>query len=136
LNYSDRPGSVMLNELQQWDWMFSGLSYGEALKTLRAPVQRFFEGSNIGRYEEVQKNEIHKLLRNLLQSPKEYDQHIVMTMASSIMLVTYGNEDDRFVSLAKRASAHIVLALRQGFFSLTLFHGVRDVFFIDIFQSR
>ena len=80
MNYSDRPNSVMVNELyvtiiaqisgplytyhtsrQRWDWMLSSLSYGEEHKKLRAPVQKFFESSNIQQFEDIQKDEVQKL---------------------------------------------------------------------------
>ncbi|KLO07636.1 O-methylsterigmatocystin oxidoreductase [Schizopora paradoxa] len=122
MNYSDRPSSVMINELQQWDWMLSNLSYGEQLKTYRTPVQKFFESSNILQYEDVQKKEIQKLLRSLLRSPENYLQHLKRSLASSIMMLTYGHEidsfDDPFVSLARKSSDHMELALQQGVFAV------------------
>jgi len=120
LNYSDRPNSIMVNELQRWDWFLSSMSYGEAFKRLRTPVQKFFESSNIVHYEDVQKNEVRKLLRSLLQTPTDYDLHIRKSMASTIMMITYGHEaesfDDPLVTLAKNASEHIDMALQQGVF--------------------
>ncbi|KLO07635.1 cytochrome P450 [Schizopora paradoxa] len=120
MNYSDRPTSVMVNELQQWDWMLSSLSYGEQLKKLRGPVQKFFESSNIQHYEDMQKNETQKLLRSLLRSPENYSQHLKTSLASSIMMVTFGHEidsfDDLLVTLARMASDHVEMAMQQGLF--------------------
>ncbi|KLO07637.1 cytochrome P450 [Schizopora paradoxa] len=118
--YSDRPTSVMLNELQHWDWMLSGLPYGEQLRKLRTPVLKFFEPSNIQQYEDIQMDEIQKLLRSLLRDPECFRQHFKTSMASSIMRISYGHEigsfEDPFISLANRASEHIDTALQQGTF--------------------
>ncbi|KLO07634.1 cytochrome P450 [Schizopora paradoxa] len=119
-NYSDRPTSVMVNELQKWDWNLINLCYGEGLRKLRAPVQKFFESSNILNFEDVMKREAQKLLRSLLQSPDEYGQHIRTSAASLIMMITYGHEidsyDDPFVRLARNSAEHLETALQKGAF--------------------
>jgi len=118
LNYSDRPNSVMLNELQHWDWAFSGMPYGDDWRRLRAPMQKFFEPTNLAQFEDVLNGEAEKLLRWLLHSPKQYDLHIRTIVASSIMVLTYGHEvtslDDPYVALARDGVREISLAFRQG----------------------
>lgn len=56
--------------------MLANMSYGEEWKRLRAPVQKFFEPSNMVQFEHVLKNEVQKLLRSLLLSPEDYENHI------------------------------------------------------------
>ncbi|KLO09746.1 cytochrome P450 [Schizopora paradoxa] len=120
LNYSDRPTSVMLNDLQRWDWMFVNQSYGEVFRRLRTPTQRFLESSNIVHYEEVLNSQSQKLLRALLRSPKDYDAQIRAAVASFIMMMTYGHDvvstTDPYVSLSEKGTVQLGVAMRPGAF--------------------
>ncbi|KLO09753.1 cytochrome P450 [Schizopora paradoxa] len=124
LNTSDRPNSVMVDELQGWSWMLANMSYGEEWKRLRAPVQKFFEPSNMVQFEHVLKNEVQKLLRSLLRSPEDYENHIGAAMASFIMMVTYGREvkssDDPFVLRAREGIEILSIANRRGAYLVDL----------------
>ncbi|KLO09739.1 cytochrome P450 [Schizopora paradoxa] len=118
LKYSDRPNSVMLNELQGWDWMFANLPYGDHWKRKRNPLQRFLESSNAAHHEQILKSEVQKLMRQLIHSPRDFYSDIRRSMASIIMMLTYGHEvlslDDQFVDLADKCIDQLALALRPG----------------------
>jgi len=131
LNSSDRPGSVMVMELQRWDWALVNISYGEEWKRLRAPVQKFFDQSSVRHYEEVQKDSARKCLQAILQTPEDYDLHIRTAISTSIMMLTYGHEvkssDDPYVALARDGIKELVLAMRQGAYLVDIIRWLKYV---------
>ncbi|KLO09750.1 cytochrome P450 [Schizopora paradoxa] len=120
LNYSDRPQSVMVKDLQRWDWLFSALSYGAEWRKKRAPVQRFFETPNLVRFEDTRKAEMQKFLRVLLRDPENYDTHTQACIASLIIRIVYGHEvtspDDPYATLSKKGFEYVAMAFRPGAF--------------------
>jgi len=94
-------------------------------------LQTFFEVTGAAHYEDVQKNEVHKLLRRLLESPKDFESHIQMSMASYIMMLTYGHEvvssDDPFISLVKEGTEQLQLAIKEGGFLVDVFPWLKYV---------
>ncbi|KLO17440.1 cytochrome P450 [Schizopora paradoxa] len=118
LNYSDRPGSVMMNELQRWDWIITTKSYGDDLRSLRDPMQKFFEANNLPMFDHILNHEAEKLVRGLLHAPNDCELQLRTAIASSIMMLMYGHEvtssEDPFVALARNAVKEIILAIRQG----------------------
>ncbi|KLO17442.1 cytochrome P450 [Schizopora paradoxa] len=118
LNYSDRPSTITLSELQQWDWAFTMKPYGEEWRRLRAPLQKFFDPANLAQLDNVLEYEAEKLLHNLIRSPGDYEMHVRTAVASFIMTTIYGHEvttsDDPSVNLAKEGVEQVSLALRPG----------------------
>lgn len=61
---------------QQWDWAFTLKSYGDDWRRLRAPMQKFFDPTNLVELDNILNYEAEKLLPKLLKSPKDYELHV------------------------------------------------------------
>lgn len=51
-------------------------SYGDDWRRIRAPMQKFFEPTNLSQFDHILNYEAEKLLLGLLTSPKDFELHV------------------------------------------------------------
>ncbi|RPD64505.1 cytochrome P450 [Lentinus tigrinus ALCF2SS1-7] len=102
-NYSDRPHSVMVN-LTNLDWIFVFKNYGLEWRRYRRAFHNQFLPTMVVRYQAIQQEVTHNLLRNLLEAPERFSYHIKFSFAASILRITYG------VNLTQGDTTHHKLA--------------------------
>ncbi|KAF9460799.1 cytochrome P450 [Collybia nuda] len=113
-NYSSRPFRTMVTDLMGWDWLFSGMPYGEFWKRHRNVFHRHFRPNDASPYHLLQTKETHTLLRNLQYTPENFRYHVRRTAAAIILNVAYGHqvadEGDDYVTLADQALSGLAKA--------------------------
>ncbi|TDL28096.1 cytochrome P450 [Rickenella mellea] len=106
-NYSDRPRLVLLSEIMSWDSFLTFLPYGDRFRKYRRLMQQHFNSTAVNKFKPLQIEETHRFLKNMLDSPEQFERHIHLLNASTMMMVTYGHrvttESDEYVRTAERA---------------------------------
>ncbi|KAJ7283162.1 cytochrome P450 [Mycena rebaudengoi] len=89
--YSDRPRSIMANELMGGDFAFSSMRYGDTWREHRRLFHSAFHLIASRRFRPQQVNASHDLLRRLLENPdEEVMNHIKHMNGALIMSIAYG----------------------------------------------
>ncbi|KAI5118845.1 hypothetical protein M0805_006164 [Coniferiporia weirii] len=118
--YSSRPSSIMISELQRWDWLVSNMPYGEKWRKHRAFLHRFLEPASVGKYVDLQTRETHRMLANFLNTPKDFIQHVRNSVGATIMMMAYGHEalpdNDPYLTIAEEGVAALAEAATPGVF--------------------
>ncbi|KAL0951326.1 hypothetical protein HGRIS_008031 [Hohenbuehelia grisea] len=104
LNYADRPALRMNTDLAGWHWNFAHMRYNEVWRKHRKTFHRDFNANAVERYYPTQMKATHDLLRNLLNSPQKFTDHVKTHAVTVILRVVYGydtqEETDYYVALA------------------------------------
>ncbi|GJE96483.1 cytochrome P450 [Phanerochaete sordida] len=104
--YSSRQHSVMLSELSGWirDWAF--WQYGDGWRKHRRFFTEHFRPELVPGYYAKQVKGVDKLLRNLLDSPEEFREHIRLLTTATILDIIYGfhiEAGDPLIELVQQA---------------------------------
>ncbi|KAH7928189.1 cytochrome P450 [Leucogyrophana mollusca] len=111
--YSDRP-TIATTKLFGMDFNTAHLGYGDRWKAHRKMLHQVFRAEAVTAYRPLQMQKAHQLVRDLLDSPENFSQHLGSMSTSVIMAILYGYEvaprDDpivegiaRFINLATRS---------------------------------
>ncbi|KAF4586172.1 hypothetical protein EYR38_010446 [Pleurotus pulmonarius] len=105
--YSDRPRSVLLEELMGWQDATTNMRYGPRFRKHRRFAQQTFNRGAVRSYQPLQRQEMGILLNSFASDPASFVQHFRRYGAATIMKITYGHDvksyDDKFVQLAEKA---------------------------------
>ncbi|KAI9449572.1 cytochrome P450 [Lactarius psammicola] len=116
--YSDRPSLVALNSILGMDWVPGFMSYGARWRSLRREFHAHFHPAASKAYRPLEQRAVHRLLRNLLQSPESFSQHLRHMAGQVILAIAYGidvrHQDDPHVALAEKALHAVSLATSMG----------------------
>ncbi|KAJ7834052.1 cytochrome P450 [Mycena olivaceomarginata] len=112
--YSYRPQFSMANEVIGWKFSLTSMDYGEKSKRQRRYLQYYFHKQRLPNYYPLQLKEVHRLLNDLVDDPKNY-RSLIKRMAGGItMMLTYGHEvdtiQDPFIIIAEKGVATITAA--------------------------
>ncbi|KAJ8077768.1 hypothetical protein PM082_002201 [Marasmius tenuissimus] len=122
--YSSRPHLPMLIDLMGWDGDFLMQPYGDRWKVRRKLFHHEFPVKDGKRHYSQQLKANRVLLKNLLDNPQEYREHIHHMSGSLILFVTYGiDAQDRrnhHVVNADKAVVAFTTALSPGAFKVDL----------------
>ncbi|KAI0259891.1 cytochrome P450 [Gloeopeniophorella convolvens] len=88
--YSDRPPFSALVELFCMRWNIALIPYGKEWRHLRHKFHGNFHPTAAKNYEPIELRSVHRLLRNLLASPKEFSQHLRHMAGQTILKIAYG----------------------------------------------
>ncbi|KAG7451643.1 cytochrome P450, partial [Guyanagaster necrorhizus] len=106
-NYCDRPAFHLFEEMG-WEGTLTFLRWGPRFQRNRKLIQSSFTKRQIVKYQELQTREARVLVRNLIQSPEEYDRLIRRFATAIIMDIAFGHEiksdADPFIQIAADAS--------------------------------
>ncbi|PIL26282.1 hypothetical protein GSI_12038 [Ganoderma sinense ZZ0214-1] len=106
--YSDRTRAVLLAELIGHDLSLPFLRYGERFRKHRRWMHDAVGSkASLLKYRPMQIREAHLLLRNLLETPDNFIEHLYRYVAGTLLEITYGQRltsmNDLIVQLAERA---------------------------------
>ncbi|PCH39679.1 cytochrome P450 [Wolfiporia cocos MD-104 SS10] len=108
--YSDRPHTVLYDQILGWVADIAFMEYGERWKKHRKWAQSAYNDKvTLRTYRPVQTREVYALLSNFLNTPDEFHMHIKRYVAALIMETAYGHRisttDDEYVRMADEALA-------------------------------
>ncbi|KAI5118847.1 hypothetical protein M0805_006166 [Coniferiporia weirii] len=92
--YSSRSKSVILSELEGWDYLVTTMPYNDRMRRHRAYYHRFFNLAAVNGYKPLQLRETHKMLARILKTPDDFFKHIRLMSGAVIMMIAYGREVD------------------------------------------
>ncbi|KAF9041562.1 cytochrome P450 [Panaeolus papilionaceus] len=119
-NYSSRPQFTMVSELMGWDWMFSGMVYGEPWRERRRLMHKYFNTRNSDFYQPTEIEFTRKMMPLLYQDPKEFLKITRQGMAGMTLSLAFGMDlkigDDPLITLAQDAVQSISDAVIPGAF--------------------
>ncbi|QRV84472.1 cytochrome P450 family protein [Ceratobasidium sp. AG-Ba] len=130
-NYSDRPIRYMIN-LLGWDKeIVIFLSYGPKLKYYRTLLQRALNNRVAPDYVPIQRHEVVKFLKRLVEDPSDFMENVHFMSASIAVRMAYGHKvespNDRFVQNAEEIMRAFSDALRPGKWMVDVFPVLRHV---------
>ncbi|KZT25573.1 cytochrome P450 [Neolentinus lepideus HHB14362 ss-1] len=130
-NYSDRTPLPMINDLMGWGWTFGMMRYGESWRKHRRMFENQFKTASTRAYWPTMTTQTHMLLRRLLDSPDNLDEHLRHNAASTIMKVIYGIDiapkNDRYVEIAEEALMALGQAAAPGAFLVDILPILKNV---------
>ncbi|KAE9399831.1 cytochrome P450 [Gymnopus androsaceus JB14] len=89
--YSDRPRFPMICELMGWDYNFGFIPYGTRWRKSRALFIQLFSPSNLKTHEKpLMQESVHVFLNRLLDTPKEFEDHMRFLSGGNIISSVYG----------------------------------------------
>ncbi|KAE9405177.1 cytochrome P450 [Gymnopus androsaceus JB14] len=89
--YSSRPRFPMICELMGWDHNFAFIPYGTRWRKLRALFTQLISPSNLETHEKPHMQEsVHVFLNRLLDTPKEFEDHLRFLSGGNIISSVYG----------------------------------------------
>ncbi|KAJ7251340.1 cytochrome P450 [Mycena rebaudengoi] len=117
--YSDRPRSIMINELMGAEFSFGSMRYGEYAREHRRLFHSAFHSTASRRFRPQQVNASHDLLRRLLENADdEIMNHIKHMNGTLIMSIAYGIDtlpsNDPYMVTAEAAIDAITEAIVPG----------------------
>ncbi|KAF8157210.1 cytochrome P450 [Crassisporium funariophilum] len=122
--YSSRPSFTMTTELMGWDWLMSGMLYGEPWRERRRLFQKHLRDSNTTLYQPGQLELIRKMLPRLLDTPDDFMAITRHAIGGLTLSLAYGinmqRSNDPYINLAEKAVASITVATAPGAFLVDL----------------
>ncbi|KAJ7690140.1 cytochrome P450 [Mycena rosella] len=110
--YSDRPRGHML-ELIGGTFMFALQRYGDTWRTHRRHFHHELNAVASRRFQSLELQQAHDLLRRILDNPDAYDEHYDYVFGGIMMTMAYGldilPQDDPYIS-----AAHVALRVMSG----------------------
>ncbi|KAI0259892.1 cytochrome P450 [Gloeopeniophorella convolvens] len=85
-----RPPFSALVELFCMRWNIALLPYGKEWRHLRHELHGNFHPTAAKNYEPIELRSVHRLLHNLLASPKDFSQHLRHMAGQTILKIAYG----------------------------------------------
>lgn len=105
--FSDRPRMVMLSEIQGWDWAFHTMNYGPSWKEHRRVLKRAEESLEPGEHQRHAVFASRRLVKYILQSPEDFNQHLRHAAGLVSLLIAYGIDvrpnNDPYVDAVEKA---------------------------------
>ncbi|KDR82203.1 hypothetical protein GALMADRAFT_135566 [Galerina marginata CBS 339.88] len=90
-NYSDRPVFPIIKRMG-WEYQLGFYQYGDKWRFNRKIFQQNFRPHAIQKYQPVQTQTVHAMLRSLLDSPEKFNDHNKLLSISVPMMTMYGYE--------------------------------------------
>ncbi|KAL0956441.1 hypothetical protein HGRIS_002589 [Hohenbuehelia grisea] len=104
--YSDRP-AMSVFELAGWSWNLAFMPYADRWRRHRRIMHQHFRPQAAVRYRHHELDNVHHLLRSLLDHPVDFWDHLRMFVSSAPLSLIYGYQakelDDPFITTPERA---------------------------------
>jgi len=116
--YSDRPPLKAL-ELFGIDFNMAFLPHGALWRRSRRELQASFRPADLESYQPLEQRAVHGLLRNLLSSPDNFEQHLRHMTGRVVMSIAYGididalPENDQYVEGAEKMTKALAAGSTQ-----------------------
>ncbi|EPQ51619.1 cytochrome P450 [Gloeophyllum trabeum ATCC 11539] len=121
---SSKVADDLFEKRMGWGWTFGMMRYGETWRKHRRMFESQFKPSSTRAYWPIMATQTHMLLRRLLDSPDDLDEHLRHNAASTIMKLIYGIDiapkNDRYVAIAEEALMALGQAAAPGAFLVDL----------------
>ncbi|KAF9462161.1 cytochrome P450 [Collybia nuda] len=131
VNYADRPSLVMANELMGWDWDMAHMPYSDRWRQHRKMFHQYFRPQAVPAYQQIQVEATTTLLRQLLEAPDDFREHIRQHAASAILRVVYGydvkSSHDHYVALAHEAIVGLSQTINVGSYLVDFLPSLRYI---------
>ncbi|KAK0460211.1 cytochrome P450, partial [Desarmillaria tabescens] len=118
--YSERPHLTMGGDMVGWKSVPGLLPNGAVLRRQRKLMHSIFGTNVVGQLHTVQETTALRLLRDLMNTPDKFDDHISRRVVGFILSITYGYEvngdGDALVELVDRAMAEFSQVTVPGAF--------------------
>ncbi|KAF7346445.1 O-methylsterigmatocystin oxidoreductase [Mycena sanguinolenta] len=128
--YSDRPWMATI-PLMGWDFSFSFMSYTDTWQKQKKLFHQSFRKEAIAAYHPILLRKVQDMLRSLLASPADYEEHVKVLTSAIIMAMIYGYDvksmKDRFVDLQQEAMRRLSESAVPGRFMVNIFPFLRHV---------
>ncbi|KAF4620237.1 hypothetical protein G7Y89_g14583 [Cudoniella acicularis] len=128
--YNDRPRFDFFVEAG-WDTSLTFMSSGPHLRKHRRMFQNALTPSNCFQYQDAQTQEARKLVKRLIESPGEWELHLVTFAVTVILRIAYGitvtGIDDPYVKLALNSSKAVERGGSAGTSLVDLFPVIRKL---------
>ncbi|KAI0364043.1 cytochrome P450 [Pilatotrama ljubarskyi] len=106
--YSDRPSMILHSEMIGQEAALVSIPYGDRFRKHR---KWLYDGvgnkEKLRSYQDLKYREVHRLLRNLLESPERFLDHIHLYFAAMMLEIAYGRRvsglEDDLVQAGERA---------------------------------
>ncbi|TFK87371.1 cytochrome P450 [Polyporus arcularius HHB13444] len=110
-NYSDRPVFPLFMNLG-WGVSVTFLKYGSQFFKQRRILQQYLAKQEVARFRPIHTEEAHKMLKNIVDRPQDFDWLVRRFGAAVIMKIAYGHQiesdDDEYIKLTENVSlAHV-----------------------------
>ncbi|KAI0747863.1 cytochrome P450 [Daedaleopsis nitida] len=110
-NYSDRPVFPLFMNLG-WGVSVTFLKYGAQFFKQRRILQQYLAKQEVVRFRPIHTEEARKMLKNMIDRPKDFDWLVRRFGAAVIMKIAYGHQierdDDEYIKLTENVSlAHV-----------------------------
>lgn len=116
--YSDRPIMKAFTSLISIDWSIALEPYGTRWRAWRKSFHENLHPAAANEYRPLELKAARLLLRNLLQTPDNFYEHLRHMTGRTILSVAYGidakEHDDYYISLAKQALDVVAKATEKG----------------------
>ncbi|KAJ7803823.1 cytochrome P450 [Mycena olivaceomarginata] len=128
--YSDRPHLPMLM-LMGWDFGIGFMKYGDRWRAHRRILHEAFNIAAVKQFQPQELAATHRLLRRILQDPRDIMDHFRHMSGALMMDVTYGidvrSSDDQYISIAEEAMHGLSVASIPGAFLVDTIPALRFV---------
>ncbi|KAL1725011.1 cytochrome P450 [Schizophyllum commune] len=123
--YSDRPPIAFGGDFVGWSRTTVLLPYGARHRASRRLIQQVIgTQSAVHKFDEIEESEVLKFLKNLLDTPDDFAEHVRHMTGSIILRILYGYHalprEDPFIKLANEATEKFALATSPGGFLANL----------------
>ncbi|KAL1700731.1 cytochrome P450 [Schizophyllum commune] len=123
--YSDSPPIAFGGDFVGWSRTTVLLPYGARHRASRRLIQQVIgTQSAVHKFDEIEESEIRKFLKNLLDTPDDFAEHVRHMTGSIILRISYGYHalprEDPFIKLANEATEQFALASSPGGFLANL----------------
>ncbi|GJE96526.1 cytochrome P450 [Phanerochaete sordida] len=103
---SDRPGSVMMNELAGWSRSWVNFEYSERWRAHRRLFHQHYRAAAASQYHTKQTTYARRLLQLLVNTPEEFPEHIRYSVGAMVIDIVYAFDvkpEDPLMSLVENA---------------------------------
>ncbi|KAF8531501.1 cytochrome P450 [Gautieria morchelliformis] len=123
--YSSRAHYTMFHDLVGAGGATAFQPYGKKWRKHRTLFQKYMNQTAVKVFQTQQLVAARGLLRSLLKTPEEYQEHITDMTAGVVMGIAYGREivpkADPFIALSQNNSAAFAAAVRRGGYLVNVF---------------
>ncbi|GJE96529.1 cytochrome P450 [Phanerochaete sordida] len=115
--YSDRPHSVMLEELSGWDRSWGQLDHGERWKEHRRLFDQSFRPAAVAQYHAKQARAARRLVRFLMDAPERFVEHIRFSVGALVLDTVFSfdvNPGDPVIKLVEEAADTAIETVAAG----------------------
>ncbi|KAH6916318.1 O-methylsterigmatocystin oxidoreductase [Coprinopsis sp. MPI-PUGE-AT-0042] len=131
-NYSDRPDGPLLDLIKARSVSFAvGMNYGQLWREHRREFHRFYNPTQVHRFNPIIEEEVSAFLSRLLHNPNGFREEMHLLLGMIIMRASYGAEDPEYNKRLAQSAAEVVEGFATyavpGRLLVSIFHSLQHV---------